>query len=267
MRKIALLLDIGNTRSKYILTSNNDRSIDGLALQVIAHTELKQGLTNLQADLASAKMHVQSIVICNVSSLEILQMWETFFLKILPDISIQQFTASQRHPQLINQYHPITHLGHDRWAALFGAHQKAPEGNFLVVNSGTACTIDYVNQAHQFVGGWIIPGMDLMFESLGKKTAQLPQLHAMDAPPPNSFFGDNTQDAIFQGVIHAQLGAIQLAMMHTEPQTLLITGGNAQALANRLPTLLRPAQQCMVAPLLVLEGLHHWLQLQEQKES
>jgi len=89
----------------------------------------------------------------------------------------------------------------------------------------------------------------------------------MDAPPPNSFFGDNTQDAIFQGVIHAQLGAIQLAMMHTEPQTLLITGGNAQALANRLPTLLRPAQQCMVAPLLVLEGLHHWLQLQEQKES
>lgn len=135
---------------------------------------------------------------------------------------------------LQNRYQHPEKLGADRWAALIGARALFP-GDCLVVTAGTATTIDQLTATGDFLGGYILPGVALMGNALTQGTAQLPKLSGA-----LSFHPQNTADAIFSGILLAQVGAIECAYRAFSPNNrarILLGGGAAPLLA---PALTRP---------------------------
>ena len=162
--------------------------------------------------------------------------------------------------RLRNGYRDPEQLGADRWHAMLGARALAGGAAFVLVQAGTATTLDGVTADGHFVGGEILPGWDLMLASLARGTARLPQAAGQPAD-----FADNTDDAIASGVRDAQAGAVErfwrrFCSSHARAADtrLVLTGG----VAARLAATLRDAEQfAALTPLiqdnLVLRGL--WL--------
>ncbi len=133
-----------------------------------------------------------------------------------------------------NGYRDAAQLGTDRWVALVAAHHDAPV-NQLVVNAGTALTVDALRADGLFAGGLIVPGPALMRRSLGGGTAQLRLLEGAYDPFPKS-----TPDAITTGSVLAAVGAIErmhaaMAATGFAPERILLSGGAAPELAPHLP--------------------------------
>ena len=147
-----------------------------------------------------------------------------------------------------SSYHDPAQLGSDRWAALVGAWHLF-RGPCVVVNAGTTMTVDALSNEGVFLGGFIVPGADLMRESLARNTAQLELQEGRFA-----YFPDSTADAIMSGAINALAGAVE-RMLHYMEQTgqvaplIVLSGGAA--------TLLEPQLNARVEVVdnLVLEGL------------
>ena len=133
-----------------------------------------------------------------------------------------------------NGYRVPAQLGTDRWAALIAAHRSMP-GHKLVVNVGTALTIDALTGDGRFLGGLIVPGPALMRRSLDRGTAGLRLTEGAFEPFPAS-----TPDAITSGAIQASVGAIErvradMAANGAAPIGLMLSGGGAMELAAYLP--------------------------------
>lgn len=145
-------------------------------------------------------------------------------------------------------YRDPAQLGTDRWAALVAAHHLAG-GNKLVVNAGTALTIDALASDGRFLGGLIVPGPALMRRSLDRGTADL-RLTEGDF----AVFPASTPEAITSGAIQACAGAIDrmriaMASRGCAVEQVILSGGAAPVLAPHLPS---PAR---IEENLVLEGL------------
>ena len=119
-------------------------------------------------------------------------------------------------------------VGVDRVCCAAAAHDRIG-GSCAVASFGTATTIDCVSSDGRFLGGAILPGMDMSCETLYDRTAQLPRVKPA---APNGPFARNTHDAIVNGVAYAAVGALReiverFATELREWPQLVITGGNA----------------------------------------
>jgi type III pantothenate kinase len=153
-------------------------------------------------------------------------------------------TAQRRQCGVTNSYGKPTQLGADRWAALIGAWSML-RGACLVVAAGTATTVDTLRSDGTFVGGVILPGLELMKRSLASNTAGLPLARGRFSDTPR-----NTADAIESGCLMAQAGAIERAFAAMEPGAIcVLAGGAAGRIASHLSVPVRLADN------LVLEGL------------
>lgn len=146
-----------------------------------------------------------------------------------------------------NAYREPAQLGTDRWASLIAAWHLVG-GAALVVNAGTAVTIDALSADGVFRGGLILPGVRLMASALASATAGLPHAQGVF-----SAFPDNTADAIASGAMLAVCGAIDrmrsaLMKAGSTPQ-IVLSGGAAPAIEARLDA------PVLIVPYLVLEGL------------
>ena len=160
---------------------------------------------------------------------------------------VHWLTSSRERCGVRNAYREPTQLGTDRWAGLIAAWHLIG-GAALVVNAGTAVTVDALTAQGVFRGGVILPGLALMASSLASGTAGLPRAQGAFAE-----FPDNTDDAIASGALLAVCGAIDrmcnaLSRIGDEPQ-IVLSGGAAPAIEARLG---RPVVN---VPYLVLEGL------------
>jgi type III pantothenate kinase len=236
-----LAIDAGNTRVKWGLF---DQSGNLLEQGVCMHAELP----NLLLPTANEAM------ISNVAGNAI----ETQLKKSLANtVKIHWVTSQASACGVKNGYMKPETLGTDRWVALIAAwHIKhAP---CVVVNAGTAVTIDALTGDGEFIGGMILPGLDLMQQSLGLATAQLPTLCAPQTQD-SSIFANNTADAIHVGALHAISGAIN-QMAHAlqshskQVPAVIISGGNADAIKKHLPS--DVTKQVLIVDNLVLQGLY-----------
>ncbi len=117
-------------------------------------------------------------------------------------------------------------LGPDRIANSVGGFEKAGSP-VIIVDLGTATTIDVVNKKKEYVGGAIAPGLKISLEALVNKTASL---KSVDFTVPKDVIGKNTYDAIQSGVIfgHTSLidGLIEKSLQELgEEASVIITGG------------------------------------------
>jgi type III pantothenate kinase len=121
--------------------------------------------------------------------------------------------------------------GADRVANAYAASVLYDARPIIVVDSGSATTFDIVDRDNFFEGGVIMPGMELQLKTLGEKTSKLPALELKNIPENISVISDNTEEAIYSGVVvaHAQAvqGLIKLSEQKLGEKAFIVgTGGN-----------------------------------------
>ena len=121
-------------------------------------------------------------------------------------------------------------VGIDRLLNALAARRRCPDGEpVVIIDAGSAVTVDYLDDQNVFRGGAILPGPRLMARSLHDYTAKLPELPIHEIPnadPP----GRNTRDAITVGIMAALMGGCvmlveEYAALGSRPPTVLMTGG------------------------------------------
>ncbi len=147
-------------------------------------------------------------------------------------------------------------VGIDRLLNAVAANALRSAGEpMIVVDAGTATTVDYVSPAGAFEGGAILPGLQLSARALHRYTALLPLIPQAElAGPPPAPVGRNTRDALRSGLLWGQVGSVReliarLSEIAPTPPTVLLTGGGALLLAPFLKT------ACRLEPHLGLRGL------------
>lgn len=115
-------------------------------------------------------------------------------------------------------------LGVDRLAAAVGANYLFPDTDCLIIDCGTAITIDFLNHSGKFLGGNISPGLRTRFKALNAFTAKLPLEDLADNVP---LMGTTTATAIQAGVIHGVRYEIETYIKKNPHCTIIFTGGDA----------------------------------------
>lgn len=232
-----LAVDAGNSRVKWASHDGRAFAQDGwVALGDI------RGLAQAWKPLAPPAR----IVVANVAGNEVRDALHGMFGRW--DSEIIWVTGQRNQCGVSSLYEDPAQLGPDRWAALIGARHLA-KGACVVVNSGTAMTVDALTAAGEFLGGLIVPGFDLMHQSLASSTALLSAEQGRFVAFPR-----NSADAITSGAIQALCGAVErmrnemIDAGHGEP-AVLIGGGAGGVLAEHLRMRARFVER------LVLEGL------------
>lgn len=130
-------------------------------------------------------------------------------------------------------------LGKDRIAAACGAAAFYPGESVLIVDAGTALTIDILLDGKNFLGGNISPGLKMRFMDLNSHTAALPLLNEKGNIP---VWGDDTETAVRAGVVNGLIYEIylsaQIARKEFNCAKIILTGGNAEFIAGRLEKLI-----------------------------
>jgi type III pantothenate kinase len=234
---VILAVDAGNSRIKWALHDRNAFVHEGSVARI--------DLGLLERAWESLPV-VDVIVVANVAGEAVRSGLQKLFARWRSEPRWIAATAAQCG--VVSRYDDPSQLGADRWAALIGARQLVT-GSCLVVNAGTAMTVDGLSAQGEFLGGIIVPGFDLMHQALASNTAELSSERGSFASFPRS-----TRDAVTSGAVQALCGAVErmrVAMVadgHGEP-TLLVGGGAAEIVVQRLGRPVRSADK------LVLEGL------------
>lgn len=161
-------------------------------------------------------------------------------------------------PVAIDYSTPHT-LGHDRIAAAVGAMTCAAGRNVLIVDAGTAVTLDTVTADGHFLGGNISPGLHMRFEALNNYTSRLP-LVDYDGDIP--LIGYDTVTAIRAGVVGGLVSEIEcyidkIAARMGDNLVVVFTGGDCKFLASKV------SRDVMVVKNLLSIGLNRILSYNE----
>lgn len=238
-----LLIDAGNTRIKWALVDEGTWLRSGV-LPVGQAGELSQQFAGLEG--------IRQVWASNVAGEEIAQHIRAACVSVQPRFIV----AQEAQCGVRNGYFSPAQLGSDRWAALIAAWRLVC-GTCLVVNSGTATTVDALSDKGEFIGGLILPGVELMQRSLCAASVQLKAAQLQPEQGKYASFPLNTADALYSGALQASCGAIerQHALLDGSSAPVVLSGGAEAVLRNRLNVPLR------IVDNLVLQGL--WLIAQE----
>ncbi len=233
-----LVIDIGNTRTKWALADDAGK--------------LKEAQACLNIDIAASALAraatlASKAIVANVAG----EGMAAQVMKILQPLAVNFATVGTQASGVNNGYAEPTQLGIDRWAALVAAWHinKHPS---LVVNAGTAITMDALDSKGRFFGGTIMPGLRLMQASLAGNTALLNVSEGSATD-----FATNTQDAIESGGLNAVCGAIGIMLKRLEKHSgwlpkLILSGGDANKIAEALKL---SSKQVIMTENIVLQGL------------
>lgn len=150
------------------------------------------------------------------------------------------------------RYKNPAEVGADRIANAIGAIHEFPNKNLIIIDMGTATTVDAVSKKRDYLGGAILPGLRLGMESLRTNTAKLMEV---DIETPAVFIGRTTRESIQTGLYYGQLGALKEIIhgmkqeIFTDEMPLIIgTGGFSQLYKEK-------SLFDVILPDLVLQGL------------
>ncbi|MCL6270017.1 type III pantothenate kinase [Sansalvadorimonas sp. 2012CJ34-2] len=138
-------------------------------------------------------------------------------------------------------------LGDDRWLAMLGARKHYPDGPVVVIDSGTALTLDAVDANGVFQGGLITPGVNTMLKSM-VDAADL--LVLPDEKEFSRSLAKNSVQAVLNGALSMAASLIEREVQRFNSQArVVLCGGDARMLAEQMNI---PVEYC---PELVFEGL------------
>jgi len=155
-----------------------------------------------------------------------------------------------------NETHQPDQVGVDRLLGAVAARARAgADRSAVVVDVGSAVTIDCVSPGGAFVGGMIAPGPDMAARALNEFTSQLPHV---EPAPVEQVIGKNTEEAIRSGLHHGAVGLVTVALEAVIEELggdplVLATGGAAEPVAQAAAK--RLGRPIPVIPHLTLEGI------------
>ena len=243
----ALLIDVGNSRIKWGL------SVDGAIRRTghIAQEKLrKDGIAVLTSKLPH---RVDGVLVSNVAG-------QAFATRLSGVVGMHcnaevHFARSEKAACGVrNGYRLPRQLGVDRWVAMIGAWAEF-ERAMLVVDAGTAVTIDALDSSGQHLGGQIVPGPGLMASSLASKTSDIPRVERLASSQGKDLgmFATATVGAVANGALNSIVGAVERAAEamreHGQSPDIILTGGDASRILKSLD------QAAEHRPNLVLQGL------------
>jgi type III pantothenate kinase len=238
----ALLFDAGNTRLKWGVL---DGGVIARTGSITQETLRESGFNALTTRLPR---RIDRVLACNVAG-------ATFATRLSGVIGIHcntdvHFVRSEESGHgLVSGYTNPRQLGVDRWIAMIGARAQL-KGALLVVDAGTAVTIDAVDREGRHLGGRIVPGIHLMCDALNTETSDIAKAAAARRRPGAAAgpFAHDTKAAVLGGATSAICGAI------APRPVVVLTGGDASRILPLLDG--KPVHR----PNLVLEGLAHILE-------
>ncbi len=186
----------------------------------------------LLADVQS-KFRIDKFIISSVQKNYIKEDVQ-LLLGINGKVDIHILNTESLLPIKLNYKTPQT-LGKDRIAAMVGAYVLYGGNPILVIDAGTAITIDYVDEAGVFCGGNISPGIQTRFNALHQNTQKLPLLKMN---PNSPFLGLTTDEAICSGVQNGVIFEVETYVNHfnclNSSAKIILTGGDAYFFAKNL---------------------------------
>ncbi|MFM2265305.1 MAG: hypothetical protein RLZ77_725 [Bacteroidota bacterium] len=218
---MVLVIDVGNTRIKAAVFENNT------LLYTVAFGQDDAG-EQLQS-LFHQFQQIQAIVTSSVTDYI-----PNTIQDLGQEIPVYQISQHTKFP-FINQYATPNTLGIDRMVLAAGAVLQFPNQDRLVIDAGTCITFDYITADNVYLGGAIAPGIHMRYQALHDYTAKLPLL----APQyPKQTIGNSTQESMHVGVVQGVLHEIESTIIGfastSTSFSIILTGGDADFLANRL---------------------------------
>jgi type III pantothenate kinase len=220
---VIFLIDVGNSRTKYVQFDNKTLS-----------TVTQLNNDHFTADYFSHYFSkAKQVVMANVGHLVLTQRLANWCQD--QGVCFTEVQSEQRKNTLISAYQEPTTLGIDRWLALLGAINLYPQKRVLIIDAGTATTVDLLASDGQHQGGWILSGIEALFDTIIQKSTLV---HANKSTMPNVAFGKSTTDNVNNACWAATLGMIEQAIKQAqqlgEIEHIIFTGGNGQALKDLL---------------------------------
>ncbi|NNC83377.1 MAG: type III pantothenate kinase [Flavobacteriales bacterium] len=227
-----IVLDIGNSRAKGAFFSQGD---------LIENIVLPQDLMAAIGPWID-RHHPERMLVSSTADEHLdLQQW-------LPEYAEVQYLTIDTPLPIQNSYESDT-LGQDRIANAVAGHLKNSAAS-LVIDAGSCVTYDWTVDG-TYLGGSISPGLRMRTQAMHHFTGRLPQV---EGPFPDEVLASTTTDALRSGAFHGLRleidGIIRLFRSRFPEGTVLITGGDALLLADRLEN------DIFADPLLTLRGLH-----------
>ena len=246
-----LCIDIGNTSTHYGIVEGNTVLANG-KLETQRLDDASCGIASLLKHLKSERVKIAGISFCSVvpESTKILQ------AQLRSSDRVFHLTHTEC-PGLPINYPDPSEIGPDRLANAIGT-QTLFEAPALIIDMGTATTVDILSRQGGYEGGIIAPGTTLMARSLHTETALLPLIDVSDLSVSEGI-GKSTVNAIklgcsvgFSGMIKAllDLGLKALEQKGEQGISIVATGGNIEHLPNS------GLNEIHVDPFLTLKGLH-----------
>jgi type III pantothenate kinase len=229
-----LLADVGNSRIK--LARLGEAAATGSALPTITHRQDLDSHSfhpeNLERWLSTAAPGPTVIVVASVSEAAATRL----------EAALAEISATRHRPIRQRRIGPADlplevrlpapeRVGIDRLAGAAACRLLLPAGvACVVIDCGTAATVDLVSADGAFLGGAILPGPSLMARALAEGTSRLPAVRGLGSALPPAMPGRTTEEAIAAGIGLGIQGAI--ARLEAEARTALgprvvtvLTGG------------------------------------------
>ena len=239
-----LLVDIGNARIKWAVQDADSWST---GQPLIRH---QKAFKDLARPAWKELQTPDRVIVSSVAGEDYRKSVHTW-VKRRWKISPEFLRAESQQCGVNNAYSAPQRLGSDRWANLLAvhAHYKGPA---VVIDCGTAITIDAIAADGAHLGGLIVPGMELMAKALTEGTPGV-QFQEQDKQEV-SLLARSTESAVSGGVLYAAVSLIDRVSLDLKVElgnaaTILLTGGDASRIMPLLS--IKPAYD----PDLVLKGL------------
>lgn len=220
-------LDIGNTLSKWRLKDADSSEIRSRGA-VWTREEWRPGSDIPDLDV------VEAVRISSVARRAVLEDTVSLLQRQVGQVYVARSTSEALG--VTNGYTEPERLGIDRWLGALAGYQLA--GGCCAVDCGSAITIDFVMPGGRHLGGYILPGLRLMKESLKLGTRNVaidPDSEAEELLAP----GRRTVEAVNHGIYMAAVSAInrvyaEVCDMEGVALPLLLTGGDARVVSRGL---------------------------------
>jgi len=221
-----LAISVGNTRTRYGVFLDGKLEEDG-ALDNGKYSAITDKLREAYERVASTDDPTVMLASVNPPLAERIENFVT------TELSPGSFLRTERDVEVPvgRQLDPEAMVGDDRLLNAAGAFEVLQQA-CVVVDAGTAITIDFIDGAGTFHGGAIAPGAGMMLKALHEHTAQLPET---TVAKPIEAIGHNTIEAMRSGMYHGLRGMVrELVEQYAEEAgvypMIVATGGDAPLL-------------------------------------
>ena len=238
-----LLLDIGNSSVNWASEKESRFLSQGSFMYNKNNFE-----NSLQKNISITKS-TSKILVSNVAGLNIFNSLNSWAEKNGP-LELWQSCIEKKFKGLKTSYTKTEQMGVDRWLSMVACWERY-QSSLCVVSCGTALTIDSIDHEGNHLGGYILPGIELMQKSLIKNTENINFIIDCD---PSIDYASDTKSAVNNGAFLSLISSIDRVVNKFKLELggapkCVIYGGNAQLIKPLLE------QKFKYEPNLVLHGL------------